>query len=93
MFTHRVSIQLKPYSLADFSRKIKTDVMPLVRLQKGFLDGNTFISPSWTATEDTHWETKEDAEAYQRSNFQSVLKTLSGLSLSAPTSSIFEATK
>jgi hypothetical protein len=90
MFTHRVRIELKPDSLTEFSRIIKSEIMPLVRRQKGFRNGSTFIAPNWTATEDTRWETREDAEEYQRTGYQKVLKALSGLSLHLPTASIFE---
>lgn len=65
--------------------------MPLLRLQKGFCDGLTIIAPERaTATEDTRWKTKEDAEEYQRTGYQEILKILSSVSKTQPTTTIFQ---
>jgi hypothetical protein len=91
MFTHRASIELNPNSFIELSRKIEREIMPLLRRQPGFCDGLTVIAPERaTATGDTRWKTKEDAEAYQLNGYQEVLKTLSGLAKTAPQTSIFE---
>lgn len=91
MFTHRVQIELNPDSFTELSRKIESEIMPTLRLQKGFCDGITIIAPERaSATEDTRWETKEDAEEYQRTGYLKVLKTLSGVSKNPPTATIFE---
>jgi hypothetical protein len=92
MFTHRVNIELNPDSFIELSRKIQSDIMPLLHLEPGFCDGLTIIAPERsTATGDTRWKTKEDAEAYQQNGYQKVLKTLSGVAKTVPTTSIFEA--
>ena len=92
MFTHRAKIQLNPHSFTALSRKIQNEIMPALRLQKGFCSGVTSIDPQWlSATEDTSWETKEDAEAYQRTGYVDILKILSEVVAAEPTTSIFEA--
>jgi hypothetical protein len=91
MFTHRVQIDLKPDSFTELSRKIQSEIMPALRLQQGFCDGVTVIAPERsTATEDTRWKTKADAEAYQQTGYLEVFKVLSSVAKTAPTTSIFE---
>jgi len=91
MFTHRAGIQLKPDSFIELSQKIKTKIMPALRLQKGFCRGITSIDTIWlTAIEDTRRETKADAEIYQRTAYPETLKMLSGVLDAEPATSIFE---
>jgi hypothetical protein len=91
MFTHRAKIQLKPNSYIELSQKIKDEIMPALRLQTGFCDGVTAIDTFWmTATEDTRWETREDAETYQLTGYPETLKTLSAVIDAEPATSIFE---
>ena len=91
MFTRRVEMRLKADSYILLSRKIENTIMPLLRLQKGFHHGITSVAPERsTATGDTHWDTKEDAEAYHLTGYLEVVKTLSEVVSAAPTTSIFE---
>jgi hypothetical protein len=91
MFTHRVQMQLKADSFILLSGKIENTIMPLLRLQKGFHDEITLVTPEdSSATEDTHWNTKEDAFAYDRTGYWEVMKTLSDVITEAPITSIFE---
>jgi hypothetical protein len=91
MFTHRAKIQLKPNSFIELSRKIQHEIMPALRLQKSFCSGVTSIDTQWlTAIEDTRWETREDAENYQRTGYLETLKMLSEVIEAEPTTSIFE---
>lgn len=91
MFTHRAKIQLNPNSFIELSQKIHNQIMPALRLQKGFCSGVTSIDTIWlTAIEDTSWETEEDAEIYQRDGYSETLKILYGLTASEPVTSIFE---
>ena len=92
MFTHRVQMQLKDKSFILLSRKIENTIMPLLHIQKGFYDGITTIVPERsTATEDTRWNTKEDAEAYHLAGYLEVMKTLSEVVIEEPVTSIFES--
>ena len=42
MFARSVSLYLKPNSVAEFTRAIENEVIPLLRKQKGFQDEITF---------------------------------------------------
>ena len=48
MFARRVSMQLKPNSVVEFTQRIEKDVFPLLRKQTGFKDEITFIGPGET---------------------------------------------
>jgi hypothetical protein len=91
MFTHRVQMQLKDNTFILLSRKIEDTIMPFLRAQKGFRNGVTSVAPERsTATEDTHWNTKEDADAYNRTGYLEVMKSLLEVVSAPPTTSIFE---
>jgi heme-degrading monooxygenase HmoA len=78
MFTRHVTIKLKANSAAEFARVIENEIIPLLRKQKGFRDEVTFVVPERSeAIALSFWDTKEDAEAYNRTGYQEVLKTLS----------------
>ena len=94
MFTHRVKIQLIPNSFINLSRKIQDEIMPALRLEKGFYSGTTSIDTFWLiATEDSLWKTKEDAETYHQTGYRKVLKMLSGVIVGEPVTSIFESSE
>ncbi len=60
MFTRRVSMHLKPNSVAEFTRTIEKDILPLLRKQKGFQDEITFIGMTGTeAFGISLWDTAE----------------------------------
>jgi heme-degrading monooxygenase HmoA len=78
MFTRHVTIKLKANSAAEFTRVIENEIIPLLRKQKGFRDEVTFVVPERSeAIALSFWDTKEDAEAYNSTGYQEVLKTLS----------------
>lgn len=77
MFAHKISIHLKPNSLAEFNRTFEQNVVPLLRQQHGFKDEITFGAPgSSHVTAISLWDTKENAEAYDGNGYKEVLKTL-----------------
>ena len=77
MFARSISIHLKPNSIAEFTRLIENQALPLLRKQKGFQDEITFVVPGGTeAVGISLWDKKENAEAYSRDAYPEVLKTL-----------------
>ncbi len=77
MFTRRVSMHLKPNSVAEFTQRIEKDILPLLRKQKGFQDEITFVAPGGTeAFGISFWDTAENAEAYSRGTYPEVTKIL-----------------
>jgi len=45
MIARRVSMQLKPNSVAEFTQRIEKDILPLLRQQTGFRDENHIRCP------------------------------------------------
>jgi heme-degrading monooxygenase HmoA len=80
MFARKVSMHLKPNGAAEFKKKIESEIVPLLRKQKGFLDEITFLYPSG---KEVHafslWETAENAEAYNRGAYPEVTKLLASV--------------
>lgn len=77
MFARNVSLHLKPNSVAEFTRTIEKEIIPLLRKQKGFQDEIMFVASSGLeAVGISLWEEKENAEAYNRGTYPEVLKSL-----------------
>ena len=75
MFARKVSIHLKPNTLADYSRTFESDVLPTLRKQNGFIDEITLSNPSAPdVIAISIWENKAAADAYTASAYPSVLK-------------------
>ena len=77
MFARHVLIRLKAKAAPEFTRLVETEVIHMLRKQKGFLDVVTCISPDLTeAVSNSFWETQADAEAYGRTGYSEVMKSL-----------------
>jgi hypothetical protein len=77
MFARKVSVQLKPNCVAEFTRTLDQEIIPLLRKQKGFQDEIAFVASNGTeAVGISLWEHKEDAEAYNRGAYPQALKAL-----------------
>ena len=86
MFTRHVVVKLKAKTAPEFTRLIEKEVIPILRKQKGFLDEITFISPDLTeAVGNSFWETKADADAYSRTAYPEVMKSLETVIEGTPT--------
>ena len=86
MFARHVLLRLKAKTAPEFTRLMESEVIPMLRKQKGFLDEVTFISPDLTeAVGNSFWETKADAEAYTRTGYPQVLKSLKTVVEGIPT--------
>ena len=48
MFARRVTMQLKPNSVPEFTQRLEKDIIPLLRKQNGFQDEITFVSAKGT---------------------------------------------
>ena len=77
MFARSIFIHLKPNSVAEFTRLIETETLPLLRKQKGFRDEIAFVAPyGREAVGISLWDQKENAETYERGTYAQVLKGL-----------------
>jgi hypothetical protein len=91
MFARKVSIHLKPHSAAEFTRKIETEVIPLLRKQAGFHDEITFLVPGGAqAFGISLWERAENAEAYNRGTYPEVARILAKVIEGTPRIETFE---
>src|SRR5437879_10616971 len=78
MFARTVTINLKADSSAEFTRTLESQVIPLLRKQKGFRDEVTLLAPRGTeAVAISFWDHLENADAYAREVYPEVLKALS----------------
>jgi hypothetical protein len=77
MFARSVSIRLKPNSVAEFTRLIEHEALPLLRKQKGFQDEITLVAQGGAdAVAISLWHQKENADAYSRDAYPGLLKSL-----------------
>ena len=84
---------LKPNSVAEFTRTIKDEVIPLLRKQKGFRDEITFVASDGTeAVGISLWDQKENAAAYYRTIYPQVLEFLAKVVEGTPEVKAYEVT-
>jgi hypothetical protein len=77
MFARRVSMHLKPNSVAELTQRLEKEIIPLLRKQNGFQDEITFVAPGGTqAFGISLWDKAENAEAYNRGTYPEVTKIL-----------------
>jgi len=67
MYARTVRIQLKPNSVAEFTRTLEHTIIPLLRTQPGFQDEMTFVVPGGMEVVGIGlWEQQEHAAAFHR---------------------------
>lgn len=77
MFARKISVHLKPNTLAEFTTTFQQNVLPLLRKQRGFKDEITFAAAGSTdVLAISLWDTKQNAEAYDANGYKDVLKML-----------------
>jgi heme-degrading monooxygenase HmoA len=91
MFARHVSFHLKPNSVAEAIQTLEKEILPLLRKQKGFQDEITLLAPGGReAVGISFWDQKESAEAYERSTYAEVLKTMGKLIEGKPQVRMYE---
>ena len=92
MFGRQVTLKLKGNNSAtELNRIAETEILPILRKQKGFRDETTLIAPDRSeAIANSFWDTKADAEAYDHTAYAEVLKALSNVVDGTPTVKTFE---
>jgi heme-degrading monooxygenase HmoA len=77
MFARNVTLHLKANKGPEFTRTLENDILPMLRKQAGFKDEITFLAANGNeAVAISLWEKKENAEAYSRDTYPTVLQTL-----------------
>ena len=91
MFARRVYMHLKPNSVAEFTKRIEKDILPLLRKQNGFQDEITFVGQGGTeAFGISLWDKAENAEAYNRGTYSEVAKILASVVEGVPQVETFD---
>ena len=91
MFARSVSIRLKNNSVAEFTRLIENNALPLLRKQKGFQDELTFVVPGGgEAVAISLWDEKQNADSFGRNAYPEVLKALGSVVEGTPQVRTFE---
>ena len=91
MFSRNVSMRLKPNSVAEFTKTLENEIIPLLRKQKGFQDEITFVAPGGReAFGISLWERAENAEAYNSGTYPEVTKILAGVVEGTPRVETYE---
>ena len=77
MFGRNVSIRLKPNTLNDFTQTLEKEIIPMLRKQPGFRDEICLANENGThVTAISLWDSKEQAETYEKTAYAGVLKSL-----------------
>ena len=91
MISRNVSLKLKANSGREFTQIIEEQILPLLRKQNGFRDEITFLAPERSeAVGISFWDTKANADAYNRTGYPEVLKTLAKVVEGTPKVENFE---
>ena len=91
MFGRQVTLKLKDNSATELNRISEAEILPILRKQKGFRDETILIAPERSeAIVNSFWDTKADADAYSRTAYPEILKTLSNVIDGTPTVKTFE---
>ena len=93
MYARTVRMELKPNSVAEFTRLLENDVIPMLRKQRGFKDEFAFVpTDGKEAIAISLWEERENAETYNRASYPEVLKTLAKVVVGTPQVHTLEVT-
>jgi len=91
MFARKVSLQLKPNSVTEFTQTIENDIIPLLRKQPGFQDEIAFVVPGGTeAVSVSVWDQKADAESYAHGTYPQVLQAVANVLEGTPQVDTYE---
>jgi heme-degrading monooxygenase HmoA len=91
MFARQISLRLKSNMVSDYTHTFESEILPLLRKQKGFKDEITLSNPNNTdVVAISLWESKADVEAYNTNTFPNVLNIAKGMIEGTPTVQTFE---
>ncbi len=76
MFAGNVSLRLKPNTLPIFTKTLEDQILPMLRKQVGFQDAIVLENEGTHVTAIRLWDSREHADAYHKSTFPQVLKSL-----------------
>jgi quinol monooxygenase YgiN len=87
MFARITECTLKSEKINDFTRAMRDEVRPVLQEQAGFVEEITLVSDvnPGQAIVLTFWNSKEDAERYERQMYPHILNSLQALLTGTPT--------
>lgn len=93
MFARRVYMRLKGDCIAELTKKLDQEVIPMLRKLKGFQDEITFVTQSGTeAFAISLWDRAENAEVYNRTIYPAVMNIISKYISGTPKVETFDVT-
>ena len=92
MFTRVVELTSKPRKSRELSSLINDTIVPILKKQAGFVDEIVLVSDadSDRVLALSFWKTREDAERYQREQYNSVRETMQSVLEADPVVRTFE---
>ncbi|HXO86480.1 MAG TPA: hypothetical protein VN803_13250 [Gemmatimonadales bacterium] len=91
MYARNVTMHLKANKASEFTTKLESDVLPILRRQPGFKDEITFLATDRDeAVAISLWDRQESAEAYSRESYPAVLQKLQSCVEGTPKVQSFE---
>ena len=86
MYTRAVELTTKAGKARELCNTIDDKVLPILRRQAGFVDETVIVSDTEPdrVLALSFWQTREDAQRYEREQFDTVQKTVQHLMDSAP---------
>lgn len=85
MYARRMSLQLRPNSIAALTERVEKLILPLLRQEKGFQDQIMLVAGSGSyALGISLWDSPENADAYHAGTFAEVTRILADLLTAAP---------
>ena len=93
MYARRVSLKLKPNSTVEFTQHLEKEIIPVLRKQSGFRDEITFVATGGSeAFGLSLWDTKQNADNYNRGPYADVAKILAKVIDGTPHVETYEVT-
>jgi heme-degrading monooxygenase HmoA len=91
VYVRQVTAHLKPGKIDVLNQRLEHDVIPMLKTQKGFRDElSYFDKEKEEAVAMSFWDTRQDAEAYQRETYPQVSKKLEDTIIGTPSVRVFE---
>ena len=91
MYARNVTFRIKANMQSDFTHTFESQILPLLRKQKGFKEEMTLCNPgSQDAVSISLWEHKSKADDYNTRIYPEVLKTLAKVIDGTPRVQTFE---
>ena len=91
MFSRIVTMRLKPNSVAQLTKTVEEQVLPLLRKQEGFRDEILFVSQDGKdVTAISFWDRQGNAESYRDKAYPQVVQMLTNLLEGSPQVKTYE---